>query len=83
MDKVAKEPPATCPPPPYLRDLAASIAEVAAPAVCAASWRKLLAAGWTTETSVTTNDDDELQPERHDTHQLGFRRGSHKHIQKW
>jgi hypothetical protein len=41
---------ATCPPPPYLRNLDASLKEAAA---CAACWKKLLAAGWTTETSVT------------------------------
>jgi hypothetical protein len=54
MDKGAKEPLTTCPPPPYFRDFAVSLAEAAAPAVCAACWRKLLAAGWTTKASVTT-----------------------------
>jgi hypothetical protein len=52
--KDAKEPPATCQPSTYLWDFAASRAEAATPAVCAALWRKLLAAGWTTKPSVPT-----------------------------
>jgi hypothetical protein len=54
MERGVKELPATCPPPPYLRNLDASLKEAAAPATCAARWKKLLAAWWTTETSVTT-----------------------------
>jgi hypothetical protein len=54
MERGVKEPPATCPPRPYLENLEASRKDAAAPAVCAARWKKVLAAGWTTDTSVTT-----------------------------
>jgi hypothetical protein len=44
-DKGAKEPLGTCPQPLYLRDFTTSRAEAAQPAVYAACWRKMLAAG--------------------------------------